>query len=97
MDVLLWILAAYLVVRLVTKKRLRELNIRWSFVLLALAFAPGCYFAFGLLEREGVIQEIYADHAYSAMLGGSLAMIFISPAMLFFAILTFLKERKARK
>jgi drug/metabolite transporter (DMT)-like permease len=97
MDVLLALLAAYLVIRLIAKKRLRDLPIRWSFVLLALALAPACYFVFGLLERAGVIQEIYADHAYSAMLGGSLAMILISPAMLFFAILTFLKERKARK
>jgi hypothetical protein len=97
MDVLLALLAVYLVIRLDTKKRLRDLPIRWSFVLLTLALAPACYYAFGLLEREGVIREIYEGHAYNAMFTGSLAMIFISPAMLFFAILTFLKERKARK
>jgi hypothetical protein len=97
MDVLLALLAAYLVIRLVTKKRLRDLPIRWSFVLLTLALAPACYYAFGLLEREGVIREIYEGHAYNAMFSGSLAMIFLSGPLLIAALVLFLQERKRKK
>ncbi len=97
MDVLLVLLAAYLVIRLVTKKQLRDLPIRWSFVLLAGALAPAAYFGFGLLERDAVIDEIYEGHAYNAVFGGTLGMIFISPILLTFALLRFLKERKARR
>ena len=54
MDVLLALLAAYLVIRLVTKKRLRDLPIRWSFVLLTLA----CVRDFGIGAEFG---REYAD------------------------------------
>ncbi len=97
MDVLLVLLAAYLVIRLVTKKQLRDLPIRWSFVLLAGALAPAAYLGFGWLEREGVVNEIYEGHAYNAVFGGTLGMIFIAPILLTLALLSFLKERRARR
>jgi drug/metabolite transporter (DMT)-like permease len=97
MDVLLTLAVIYALIRVITQKRLRELNIRWSFVLMALAFGPVCYFLFGLLEREGVIKEIYDGHAYNAVFGGTLGMIFISPVLLIFATLILFKERKGKK
>jgi hypothetical protein len=97
MDVLLTLAVIYALIRVITQKRLRELNIRWSFVLMALAFGPVGYFLFGLLEREGVIKEIYDGHAHNAVFGGTLGMIFISPVLLTLALLSFIKERKARK
>jgi hypothetical protein len=96
MDVLLTLAVVYALIRVITKKRLRDLPIRWSFVLLVLAFGPVAYFVFGLLEREGVIEEIYEFHAHSAMLGGIFGMILFSPALLTFAVLSFIKERKAK-
>ena len=97
MDVLLTLAVVYALIRVISKKRLRDLPIRWSFVLLVLAFGPVGYFLFGLLEREGVIEEIYEGHAYNAVFGGTLGMIFISPVFLALAVLSFIKERKARK
>ena len=97
MDVLLTLLGVYALIRVITKKRLRDLPIRWSFVLFLLALGPVAYYLFGLLEREGVIEEIYANHSYSAMLGGTFGMIFATPVLLFFAVRTFLKERKSAK
>ena len=97
MDALLTLAVVYALIRVITKKRLRDLPIRWSFVLLVLAFGPVAYFLFGLLEREGGIEEIYEGHAYNAVFGGTLGMIFISPVLLTLAVLSFIKERKARK
>jgi hypothetical protein len=94
---LLALVLAYWAFRQITKKRLRDLPIRWSFVLLALAFGPVGYYLFGLLEREGIINEIYEGHAYNAMLGGSLAMIFLSGPLLIAALVLFLQESKRRK
>jgi drug/metabolite transporter (DMT)-like permease len=97
MDVLLTLAVAYLLIRVITKKRLRDLPIRWSFVLFLLALGPVAYYLFGLLEREGVIKEIYEGHAYNAMLGGTFGMILLTPVLLFFAVRNFLKERKSAK
>ena len=96
MDVLLWLGVAYLAIRLIARKRLRDLKIRWSFVLLAIGLGPVGYFAFGWLEREGYIQEIYAGHAYNAMLGGTLGML-ATPIFFIVAIVLFLQEQRARK
>ena len=96
MDVLLWLGVAYLAIRLIARKRLRDLKIRWSFVLLAIGLGPVGYFAFGWLEREGYIQEIYAGHAYNAMLGGTFGTILFSPVAFVFAVILFRREQKAR-
>jgi hypothetical protein len=97
MDVLLTLAVVYLLIRVITKKRLRDLPIRWSFVLFLLALAPDAYYLFGLLEREGVIEEIYEGHAYNAMLSGIFGIILFTPVLLFFAVRNFLKERKSAK
>jgi hypothetical protein len=97
MDVLLWLGVAYLAIRVITKKRLRDLKIRWSFVLLAIGLGPFGYFAFGWLEREGYIQEIYAGHAYIATFGGTFGMILFSPWFLIGAVILYFLERRARK
>ncbi len=97
MDVLLTLAVVYVLIRVITKKRLRDLPVRWSFVLLALALGPVGYFLFGLLEREGVIEEIYEGHAHSAMLGGIFGMLFISLPLVIAAVVLFLQERKRGK
>jgi hypothetical protein len=97
MDVLLTLAVVYALIRVITKKRLRDLPIRWSFVLLVLAFGPVGYFLFGLLEREAVIEEIYEGHAYTAVFGGTLGMLFISPPLVIAAVVLFLQERKRVK
>lgn len=95
MDVLLWILAAYLVVRLVTKKRLRELNIRWSLVVFVIGLAPPAYYLFGWLEKN-LFGEIYPGHASMAMLTGAMFTAFFTPALFISALFQYLRERKRR-
>jgi hypothetical protein len=95
MDVLLLILAAYLVVRLVTKKRLRELNIRWSLVVFVIGLAPAAYYFFGWLEKN-LFGEIYPGHASMAMLTGAMFTAFFTPALFISALFQYLRERKRR-
>jgi hypothetical protein len=95
MDVLLVILAAYVVIRLLTKKRLRELNIRWSLVAVLVGLAPAAYYFFGWLEKN-VFGEIYAGHADMAMLTGAMFTAFFTPALFIAALFQYLRERKRR-
>jgi hypothetical protein len=96
MDVLLLILAAYFVIRLLTKKRLRELNIRWSLVAVLVGLAPAAYYFFGWLEKN-VFGEIYTGHADMAMLTGAMFTAFFTPALFIAALFQYLRERKRRK
>ena len=96
MDVLLVIVAAYVVIRLLTKKRLRELNIRWSLVVFVIGLAPAAYYFFGWLEKN-LFGEIYPGHASMAMLTGAMFTAFFSPALFIAALVQFLQEQRARK
>jgi hypothetical protein len=94
---LLALVLAYWAFRLITKKRLRDLKIRWSLVLFLLGLAPVAYYIFGWLMQQNIIQETYYLQAHGAMMGGALSMIIFSPSLFIAALVLFLQERKSSK
>ncbi len=97
MDVLLWLGVAYLAIRVMTKKRLRDLKFRWSLVLLAIGLFPIAYYLYGTLESQGVIRERYAYAHVSDIESGFFGMILFSPWFLIGAVILYFLERRARK
>ena len=77
---LLALVLAYWAFRLVTKKRLRDLKIRWSLVVFLIGLAPAAYYFFGWLEKN-LFGEIYPGHASMAMLTGAMFTAFFTPAL----------------
>ena len=93
---LLALVLAYWAFRLITKKRLRDLKIRWSLVAVLVGLAPAAYYFFGWLEKN-VFGEIYTGHADMAMLTGAMFTAFFTPALFIAALFQYLRERKRRK
>lgn len=94
---LLALVLAYWAFRLITKKRLRDLKIRWSFVLFPLSLVPVVYFFVGFYYAEGIFPDMTSLDALNAVYVGGIGTIFVSPTLLTLAVLSFIKERKARK
>jgi hypothetical protein len=92
---LLALVLAYWAFRLITKKRLRDLKIRWSLVVFVIGLAPAAYYFFGWLEKN-LFGEIYPGHASMAMLTGAMFTAFFTPALFISALFQYLRERKRR-
>ena len=94
---LLALVLAYWAFRLITKKRLRDLKIRWSFVLFPLSLVPVVYVFVGFSHSAGLFPEMSSLDALNSVYVGAIGTIFISPILVTLAALSFIKERKARK
>lgn len=94
---LLALVLAYWAFRLITKKRLRDLKIRWSFVLFPLSLVPVVYIFVGFSHPSGLFPEMSSLDALNSFYVGAIGTIFLSPILVTLAVLSFIKERKARK